>query len=60
MMSPKEAAKFLSVSVLMVRRLYLTRQIGYSKPSPKAVRIPIEELEAYLTKTYKKPLRVEG
>jgi len=44
----REAAKRLGLKESTIRKYILKRQIAYVKPSVRAVRIPIEELERIL------------
>ena len=44
----REAAKRLGLKESTIRKYILKRQIAYVKPSVRAVRIPIEELEPIL------------
>ena len=45
----REAANRLGLKESTIRKYILKRQIAYVKPSVRAVRIPIEELERILT-----------
>ncbi len=45
----REAAERLGLKESTIRKYILKRQIAYVKPSVRAVRIPIEELERILT-----------
>jgi excisionase family DNA binding protein len=45
----REVAQRLGLKESTVRKYILKRQIAYVKPSVRAVRIPIEELERILT-----------
>jgi excisionase family DNA binding protein len=44
----REAAERLGLKESTIRKYILKRQIAYVKPSVRAVRIPIEELERIL------------
>ncbi|HNP82336.1 MAG TPA: helix-turn-helix domain-containing protein [Nitrospira sp.] len=44
----REAAERLGLKESTIRKYILKRQISYVKPSVRAVRIPIEELERIL------------
>jgi excisionase family DNA binding protein len=44
----REAAERLGLKESTIRKYILKRQIAYVKPSMRAVRIPIEELERIL------------
>ena len=44
----REAAERLGLKESTIRKAILKRQIAYVKPSVRAVRIPIEELERIL------------
>ena len=44
----REAAERLGLKESTIRKYILTRQIAYVKPSVRAVRIPIDELERIL------------
>ncbi len=44
----REAAERLGLKESTIRKYILKRQIAYVKPSVRAVRIPIEELELIL------------
>ena len=44
----REAANRLGLKESTIRKYILKRQIAYVKPSARAVRIPIEELERIL------------
>ncbi len=44
----REAANRLGLKESTIRKYILNRQIAYVKPSVRAVRIPIEELERIL------------
>ena len=44
----REAAERLGIKESTIRKYILKRQIAYVKPSVRAVRIPIEELERIL------------
>lgn len=44
----REAAQRLGLKESTIRKYILKRQIAYVKPSVRAVRIPIEELERIL------------
>ena len=44
----REAANRLGIKESTIRKYILKRQIAYVKPSVRAVRIPIEELERIL------------
>lgn len=46
----REAANRLGLKESTIRKYILKRQIAYVKPSIRAVRIPIEELERILSK----------
>jgi len=45
----REAANRLGLKESTIRKYILKRQIAYVKPSVRAVRIPIEELERILS-----------
>ena len=45
----REAAERLGLKESTIRKYILKRQIAYVKPSVRAVRIPIEELERILS-----------
>ena len=45
----REAAERLGLKESTIRKYILKRQIAYVKPSLRAVRIPIEELERILS-----------
>ncbi len=45
----REAAERLGLKESTIRKYILKRQIAYVKPSIRAVRIPIEELERILS-----------
>ena len=45
----REAANRLGLKESTIRKYILKRQVAYVKPSVRAVRIPIEELERILT-----------
>ena len=45
----REAAERLGLKESTIRKYILNRQIAYVKPSVRAVRIPIEELERILS-----------
>ncbi len=45
----REAAERLGLKESTIRKYILKRQIAYVKPSMRAVRIPIEELERILS-----------
>ena len=45
----REAANRLGLKERTIRKYILKRQIAYVKPSVRAVRIPIEELERILS-----------
>ena len=45
----REAANRLGLKESTIRKYILKRQIAYVKPSNRAVRIPIEELERILS-----------
>jgi excisionase family DNA binding protein len=45
----REVAQRLGLKESTIRKYILKRQIAYVKPSVRAVRIPIEELERILT-----------
>jgi excisionase family DNA binding protein len=45
----REAAERLGLKESTIRKYILRRQIAYVKPSLRAVRIPIEELERILS-----------
>ncbi len=45
----REAAERLGLKESTIRKAILKRQIAYVKPSVRAVRIPIEELERILS-----------
>ena len=48
LISIREAANRLGLKESTIRKYILKRQIAYVKPSVRAVRIPIEELERIL------------
>lgn len=49
LLTVREAADRLGLKESTIRKRILQRQIAYVKPSLRAVRIPIEELERILT-----------
>ena len=57
----REAANRLGLKESTIRKAILKRQIAYVKPSVRAVRIPIEELERILAAGLRPPIpQTEG
>ena len=56
----REAANRLGLKESTIRKYILKRQIAYVKPSVRAVRIPIEELERILAAGLRPAIPAEG